>query len=94
VSKTNPYGEILKEIEAGLCDHDDRVEDGDAKPYQYTDQEFRACLKIFMAATMWKLWEKMEAKSIECKAGRAEQLGAELREFILDYTGIDTAKLR
>jgi len=93
MSKKNPYGEVLEEIETGLWEHDIRVEDKIAEPYQYSNNEFRACLKIFMSAMMWKLWKKMEGETIETKAEKANQLGNELREFILKYTGVDTLKL-
>jgi len=89
----NPYAEVLKEIEAGLWDHDIRVEDNIARPYNYTDESFRACLKIFMSGLMWKLWENMEGQTLEERSSTAEEVGSEIRKFILKYTGIDTHKL-
>ena len=91
--KQNPYAEILEEIEMGLWEHDVRVEENIAEPYPYTNESFRACIKIFMSGMMWKLWENMEGKDIEEKSGKAESLGNEIHNIILKYTGIDSRKL-
>ena len=91
--RQNPYADVLNEIENGLWEHDLRVEEGIAAPYSYTHESFRACLKIFMSGMMWKLWENMEGTAVQKKAGKAEEMGNEMRNFILKYTGIDTHEL-
>jgi len=91
--RENPYAEVLEEIETGLWEQDLRVDEGIAEPYPYTNKTFRACIKIFMAGIMWKLWESMEGKDINEKAGHAEAMGNELRSLILKHTGVDTHKL-
>ena len=93
MSRENPYGDILVEIETGLWEHHNRVDEGIAEPYSYTDEQFKACFKIFMDAMMWKMWVHMEKESLEDKCHSASKLGEELREIILEFTGIDTYKL-
>ena len=90
--RKNPYSEILIELEAGLWENDARVEEG-AEPYEYTDEDFRCCMKVFMGALMWKMWENYELSPVEENIGKAEAMGNELRDIILKYTGIDSRKL-
>jgi len=92
-SGKNPYSEVLIEIESGLWEHDVRVDDGIAAPYSYDDETFRACLKIFMSAIMWKLWKFMDGKSIDEKGSRAEEVGNILRNVVREFTGIDAHTL-
>ncbi len=87
----NPYAKALIEIESGLWEHDARVEENIAKPYSYDDDTFRACLKIFMSATLWKLWEK--PGTLKEKMEKAEELGSAIRGVIYKFTKIDTHKL-
>jgi len=89
----NPYKEALMELETGLWEHDNRVDEGIAKPYEYDSETFRACLKIFMSAALWKLWEYTENKTLSEKASFAESLGTDIRGIILRYTGIDSHEL-
>lgn len=91
--RQNPYAEILNEIENGLWEHDLRVDENIAAPYSYTHESFRACLKIFMSGMMWKLWENTEGMEIPKRAGKAEEMGNEIRNMILKYTGIDSHEL-
>jgi len=88
--RKNPYSEVLLEIEQGLWEHDVRVDEGIAMPYSYNDETFRACLKIFMSAMMWKMWTFMSGKDIKEKASKAEKVGNIFRSIILKFTGIDS----
>jgi len=93
-SMKNPYTDILIELEAGLWEHDVRVDEGITSPYSYNDETFRACLKIFMNATMWKLWEHMEKETDKAKRiEKAEKIGKAIQELIIEFTGIDTHEL-
>lgn len=83
----NPYSAILQELSWGLWEHDVRVEQSIALPYNYSNEDFRACLKIFMSALMKKAFD------FGTDEGTAEKIGNELRIFVLTYTGIDTKKL-
>ena len=92
----NPYAAILRELETGLWEHDVRVDDGIAKPYSYDDETFRACLKIFMSAIMWKLWEHMEkteGMDKDKRIERVKKIGKAIRELIFENTGIDAHEL-
>ena len=84
----NPYKEIILELEAALWEHDLRTDELNVEPYDYDDETFRACIKLFMSAMLKKMWDTGEA-TLE----KAEQCGLFLREFIKDYTGIDTHDL-
>jgi len=64
MKKETPYGEILMELEDGLWDHDNRVGEGLAEPYSYTNEQFRACLKIFMSALLWMLWDSKKGLDV------------------------------
>ena len=92
----NPYADILRELETGLWEHDVRVDDGIAKPYSYDDETFRACLKIFMSAIMWKLWEHMEkteGMDKDKRIERVKKIGKAIRKLIFENTGIDAHEL-
>jgi len=90
MNRETPYGKVLIEIEKGLLEHNVRIDEGIAKPYEYTDEQFRACLKIFMEAILWKMWQNAEWFSLEAATDIAEELGKKIREIVLDFTGIDT----
>lgn len=92
MQKEIPYGKVLIEIENGLWEHDDRVNDGIAEPYTYTDEHFRACLKIFMSGLLWKLWETND-NDIEKMIGLAGKMGEDIKELVGAYTGINTHDL-
>ena len=89
----NPYKKSLIEIEEGLWDHDERVEDGIADPYPYDEQTFRACMKIFMEAIAWKLWKVTEGDPSWLRASKAKFLGEAIRDLVQKHVGIDTLDL-
>ena len=91
----NPYKEIFMEIERGLWEHDIRVDDGIASPYNYDADSLRAITKMFSSA-MWVLsYKRMKETDIsfDIQCLQAEILGEELKKFIYKFTGIDTVKL-
>lgn len=62
---------------------------------RFTDDGFRAALKIFMSALIERSWLLMRDEQIE-KEDRlkmVESMGDELSRFVKTYTGIDTKKL-
>lgn len=67
---------------------------GGNKP-EYTQEGFRAILKIFMSVFMDKVWELQEKEdiSIEDRENMAAKAGEDLRKFIKTYTDIDTHKM-
>jgi len=64
-------------------------------PHEFTDEGFRASLKIFIANMMdriWKLQEK-EGTPMEDRLKMVEHAGQEIKKIVLEMTGIDTTKL-
>jgi hypothetical protein len=82
---------ILNEIEDALWDHE--VLCGE-QPY-YTNDGFRAAVKIFMSAMMDKMYELQKSEDIELedKAAMAESLGNQVRILVKTYCNIDTHEL-
>ena len=82
---------VLSEIESTLIEYELNV----ARPPQYTDEGFRAAIKIFMSAMLDKMWKLQEDENIDinARADMAEKLGNELRNMVRIYTNIDTHSL-
>jgi hypothetical protein len=82
---------ILSEIESALIEFEINV----AKPPEYTDEGFRASVRIFLSAMLDKMWKLQENEGIDIntRADMAEKLGNELRNIIRVYTNIDTHSL-
>ena len=82
---------ILSEIESALIEFEINV----AKPPEYTDEGFRASVKIFLSVMLDKMWKLQEDEGIDIntRADMAEKLGNELRNIIRVYTNIDTHNL-
>jgi hypothetical protein len=82
---------ILSEIESALIEFEINV----AKPPEYTDEGFRASVKIFLSVMLDKMWKLQEDEGIDIntRADMAEKLGNELRNIIRVYTNIDTHSL-
>ena len=82
---------ILCEIESTLLEFEANVN----RPPQYTDEGFRAAIKIFMSAILDKMWKLQEDENIDIdtRADMAEKLGNELRNMVRIYTNIDTHSL-
>jgi hypothetical protein len=82
---------ILSEIESALIEFEINV----AKPPEYTDEGFRASVKIFLSVMLDKMWKLQEDEGIDIntRADMAEKLGTEIRNIIRVYTNIDTHSL-
>lgn len=82
---------VLCEIESALLEYEVNVN----RPPQYTDEGFRAAIKIFMSAILDKMWKLQEDENIDIdtRADMAEKLGNELRNMVRIYTNIDTRDL-
>lgn len=82
---------ILCEIELAIMDFEVNV----AKPPEYSNEGFRAAVKIFMSAMLDKMWKLQEDESIDnnSRAEMANKLGNELRNIVRIYTNIDTHDL-
>ncbi len=82
---------VLSEIESTLMEFEINV----SKPPQYTDEGFRASIRIFLSAMLDKMWKLQEDEGIDIntRADMAEKLGNELRNIVRVYTNIDTHSL-
>lgn len=82
---------VLSEIELALLEFEANV----GRPPEYTDEGFRAAIKIFMSAILDKMWKLQENEDIDidARADMATKLGNELRDMIRIYTNIDTHSL-
>lgn len=79
---------ILKNIEAAIWASEAQNK-GQPK---FTDEGFRAAVKIFAACLLDQLWNKQEKDKIpiDYRGPKAVLLGEDVRKLILEYTGIDT----
>jgi hypothetical protein len=82
---------VLHEIELALLEFEANV----AKPPEYTDEGFRAGVKIFLSVMLDKMWKLQEEEGIDIntRADMANKLGNEIRNTIRIYTNIDTHNL-
>jgi hypothetical protein len=82
---------VLSEIESALMEFEANV----AKPPEYTDEGFRASVRIFLSAMLDKMWKLQEDEGIDIdtRADMAEKLGNELRNIVRVYTNIETHDL-
>lgn len=82
---------ILSEIESALIEYELNIN----RPPEYTDEGFRASVKIFLSVMLDKMWKLQEDEEIDIntRADMAEKLGNELRNIIRVYTNIDTHDL-
>jgi hypothetical protein len=82
---------VLSEIESALIEYELNIN----RPPQYTDEGFRASVKIFLSVMLDKMWKLQEDEgiNIDTRADMAEKLGTEIRNIIRVYTNIDTHSL-
>lgn len=82
---------ILVEIEDALWEFEADI---GFKP-GYTDDGFRAGIKIFMSVLMDRIWELQDDENIdmETRKAMATKAGEDVRNLVKTYTGIDTHKL-
>jgi len=82
---------LLAEIEATLWESE--AMDG-VQPH-YTEEGFRAAVKIFMSAIMDKMYDvqRCDGMNLDDMAKMATSCGQELSKFVHAYTGINTKKL-
>jgi hypothetical protein len=62
---------------------------------RYTEEGFRAAVKIFMSAIMDKMYDvqRCDGMSLDDMANMATSCGQELSKFVHTYTGINTKEL-
>lgn len=64
-------------------------------PPHYSNESFRAIIKLFMSAMMDRIWDLQEGEEmdIEDRVAMVERCGQELRKLVKVYTGIDSQEL-
>jgi len=82
---------ILQKIEMALLKHQIEAQD----ILTFTDDGFRAAIKIFIDAALAKMWvmQENENLSMEDKCNMTQKFGEELRKLIKVYTNIETHEL-
>lgn len=81
---------ILEEIENTLWE----FEVSGVKP-EYTDEGFRAGIKIFASVLMDKIWELQEGENTENqdRLNMVQKAGEDIRGLVKTYTNIDCHEL-
>ena len=82
---------ILIEIEETILE----FEANNGSKSEYTEEGFRAALKIFMSVLMDKIWELQENENIDIqdRLNMVLKAGKDIRKLIKTYTNIDTFDL-
>lgn len=82
---------ILVEIEGALFDFNVSI----GTRFGFTDDGFRAAIKIFMDVMLDKMWSLQcnEKIDMEDRCKMANKLGQELHKLIKIYTDVDTKKI-
>ena len=82
---------VYKEINDALWEY----EANSPEPPGFSTQGFKYATKIFMSALMEQVWNKQEADDVPMnkRCVDVEQLGKQVRELILENTGIDMHKV-
>ncbi len=82
---------VIIEIEAALWDYEAQV----SMHPEFTDEGFRAALKIFMSALLDKMWSLQAAEDIpfEIRCDMAMKAGQQVRELVKTFTNIDPHEL-
>ena len=82
---------ILEEIEKTLWEFEVNV----AEKPEYTNNGFRAGIKIFISVILDKMWELQEKENISIKnrTEMAQKAGEDIRNLIKTYTNIDSYNL-
>ena len=82
---------ILEEIEYALWD----FEAQEIGQPNFTDNGFRAAIKIFMAAMMDRTYSLQSTKglTLEQRGEEVIKLGNQIKDIVKTYTGVDTLKM-
>jgi hypothetical protein len=85
-------GPMMESIEDALWNYEVYMP---GTPYGFSQESFRAAVKIFTAAVMDKIWalQEGEGMDIEDRAAMAEKCGKDVRALVKTFTNIDTQEL-
>ena len=82
---------VLEEIELTLLEYEANI---GIQP-EFTDEGFRAGIKIFSSVVLDRIWNLQESEelSMDDRIKMAESFGKKIREIVKTYTNIDTRQL-
>jgi hypothetical protein len=82
---------VLEEIELTLLEYEANI---GIQP-EFTDEGFRAGIKIFSSVVLDCIWNLQESEelSMDDRIKMAESFGNKIREIVKTYTNIDTRQL-
>jgi len=82
---------VLEEIEITLLEYEANI---GIQP-EFTDEGFRAGIKIFSSVMLDRIWNLQESEelSMDDRIKMAESFGNKIREIVKTYTNIDTRQL-
>jgi hypothetical protein len=82
---------VLEEIELTLLEYEANI---GIQP-EFTDEGFRAGIKIFSSVMLDRIWNLQESEdlSIDDRIKMAESFGNKIKEIVKTYTNIDTRQL-
>jgi hypothetical protein len=82
---------VLEEIELTLLEYEANI---GIQP-EFTDEGFRAGIKIFSSVVLDRIWNLQESEelSMDDRIKMAESFGNKIREIVKTYTNIDTRQL-
>jgi len=89
------YSESINQSLIDIADAFDAAPDEAIEAINFTDESFRATIKIFSVAFFHKIWKLQEDENLDddVREAMAEKCGSDLRQLIKTYTNIDTKKL-
>ena len=82
---------VLEEIELTLLEYEANI---GIQP-EFTDEGFRAGIKIFSSVVLDRIWNLQESEELlmDDRIKMAESFGNKIREIVKTYTNIDTRQL-
>ena len=89
------YSESINQSLIDIADAFDAAPDEAIELINFTDECFRATIKIFSIAFFEKMWRLQEKENLDddVREAMAKKCGEDLRNVIKTYTNIDTKKL-
>jgi len=89
------YSETINQSLIDIADAFEAAPDEAIEAINFTDEGFRATIKIFSVAFFEKMWKLQEKEDLDddVREAMAKKCGEDLRNVIKTYTNIDTLKL-
>ena len=89
------YSQSINQSLIDIADAFDAAPDEAIEAINFTNEGFRATIKIFSVAFFEKIWNLQEEEDLDDATREAmiEKCGSDLRQLIKTYTNIDTKLL-